>query len=237
MYLIENLWPYAAIVATLFFTGIGLPPLPEEAGIAAAAIAAMHPEIHWWLAWPACIAGILGADLVLYAAGRLGRERLFHLRPIRGLLSDDQRSRIEAGFHRHGVWILLTARLLPGLRTAVFMVAGAARFPFARFILADGVFAVFGVGFFFFGTYFFAEAFRRWLQGVHEAQNWLMVLLLPSLLMVLAYRLIRYWRTRDVEKELEPPLLNRLPHLGHMSDRQTEDDQKTVPLSQSKALQ
>src|SRR5215212_9535580 len=63
----EALGWYASIFAWLFFTGIGIPPCPEEAGILyAASVHALHPDVWWPFAWMACGLGILAADCVLY---------------------------------------------------------------------------------------------------------------------------------------------------------------------------
>ena len=68
---VEAVGWYVSIVLWLFFTGIGIPPCPEEAGILyAAGVTALHPEMRWWISWPLTSAGILCADLTLYAIGR-----------------------------------------------------------------------------------------------------------------------------------------------------------------------
>jgi membrane protein DedA with SNARE-associated domain len=71
---------------------------------------------------------------------------------VQRLIKAERRRRIEKKFEDHGIKILLTARLLPPLRTGVFMIAGAIRYPFARFLLADLGYAIVGVGVFFFGS-------------------------------------------------------------------------------------
>src|SRR5437868_12927406 len=77
----ETLYWVASIFLWLLFTGIGLPPVPEEAGILyAAGVAALHPEVPWWLAWPAAALGIIGADLALYGVGRFLGVRVFQYR-------------------------------------------------------------------------------------------------------------------------------------------------------------
>ncbi len=142
---------YASIFLWLYFTGIGLPPFPEEGGIGYAAwLSAVHPDVHWWGAWPAAGLGILCADMTLYGIGRLCGSRLFEYRWVQRLVKPERRQRFEHLFHSHGIKILLTARLLPPLRTGIFVVAGAVSFSFVRFLIADGIYAIFGVGLFFF---------------------------------------------------------------------------------------
>src|SRR5262249_51351412 len=136
----------------LYLTGIGLPPVPEEVMIVSSAAAATAKGLNWWWAWPAVIVGIVCADATLYGAGRLWGPKLFEHRWVQRLMSTERRRRIEKRFTNHGIKILLTARLLPPLRTGVFLIAGAVRYPLSRFLLADLCYAVVGVGIFFFGS-------------------------------------------------------------------------------------
>jgi membrane protein DedA with SNARE-associated domain len=158
---------YASIFFGLFFTGIGIPPVPEEAGILyAAGLTALHPEVKWWLAWSLAGLGIVCADMALYGIGRATGPRVFEFRLVKRVISDKRRQRIERKFAAHGVKILLLARLLPPLRTGIFIMAGAIRFSFIKFLLADLIYAVVGVGVLFFAG--------RWvIEWVHLATDWL----------------------------------------------------------------
>jgi membrane protein DedA with SNARE-associated domain len=148
------LYWYLSIFGWLFLTGIGLPPCPEEAGILyAASVDSLHPEVWWPFAWVACGLGIVGADSALYGVGRLWGAKLFEYRWVQRFLSADRRAQLEGRFARHGIKLLVLARFLPPLRTGVFLVAGATRYSFLKFLLADLIYAVVGVGLlFFFGA-------------------------------------------------------------------------------------
>jgi membrane protein DedA with SNARE-associated domain len=188
---------YASIFCWLFFTGIGIPPCPEEAGILyAAGVTALHPEVRWWLAWPLTGAGIVCADVALYGIGGHFGRRLFQYRWVQRIVHAERRQRIEARFHQHGIKLLLLARLLPPLRTGVFVTAGAIRFPFVRFLIADGIYAVIGVGLFFFGS--------TWLiEFVKQAGQWVLYVVAG---LVVAYGLYRYYRyLREREQKTAPP--------------------------------
>jgi membrane protein DedA with SNARE-associated domain len=191
---------YVVIYFSLLFTGIGIPPVPEEAMIiAAAGIVATQPTAHWYLAWPATIAGIVSADAVLYWLGRLAGWRLFEYRWANKLMKPERRARIERRFDKHGIKILLTARLLPPLRTGVFLIAGAIKYPFPRFLMADAVYAVFGVGLVFFGS-----AWVVWL--LHQLNSWVVYVVAG---LVVAYLLHRYYnklREKELKDGAAPPV-------------------------------
>ncbi len=213
----ESLYWYVAIFAWQFFTGIGIPPLPEEATIFWAGImASTHSEVvRWYIAWPICIVGVILADLVLYGAGRYWGQRLFSYAWVNRVVPPEKRESIERGFHRHGVKIMITGRLLPlpGIRTAVFLTAGTIRYPFYRFLMADIFYAIPGIGLFFFGAYFLTNAFVLLYERVHSALFWV---LLPVILLVGAfifYRYLHYLRKRTEAKDYAPPRLPELvPH-------------------------
>ena len=92
--LLDDCWSYLAIFGTLFFTGIGIPPLPEEVPIIAAGIAANHQEITWWVAWPMCVLGIILADFTLYWMGRLWGKSMSQWRWVKRLLPRENAERI-----------------------------------------------------------------------------------------------------------------------------------------------
>ena len=192
---------YASIFAWLYFTGIGLPPCPEEAGILyAASLHALHPEVvRWPLAWCMTGLGIVGADITLYGVGYLSGPRLFEHRWVQRVMSVERRQRIERKFHKHGTKLLLLARFLPPLRTGIFLLAGAVRFSFGLFLLSDCVYAVFGVGIFFWGG--------TWIVGVIRQTGRLAVYLVA--VPAVTYGLVmyyRYLRRRELRPELEPPV-------------------------------
>jgi membrane protein DedA with SNARE-associated domain len=206
----QSCWPYLIIIGTLFFTGIGLPPLPEELPILAAGVTASKSDLQWYFAWPACVVGILAADLTLYAIGRFGGSGLFQTRWVQMLISPERHRRLQAGFHRHGLSILLTGRLLPGLRTGVFLTAGAVHYPFWRFLIADALYALPGVALVFFGSYFLAETFSQWVAEVDRIRHWIVCAVVAMGLGYLLWKVVRCWivpRRETTAPETEPAIV------------------------------
>jgi len=159
---IEAFYWYASIFAWLFLTGIGLPPCPEEAGILyAASVNALHPTVWWPLAWASCGLGIICADSVLYGVGRRWGSKLFEYRWVQKFISSERRLRLEGYFTKHGMKLLILARFFPPLRTGVFLIAGAAKYSYLKFLIADLVYAVVGVGLFFFCGTWIVELLKR----------------------------------------------------------------------------
>ena len=104
---LEALSWVVSIFLWLFFTGVGIPPVPEEAGILyAASVAGVRDDVPWWAAWPAASLGIVAADLVLYGVGYWLGPRVFEYRLVQRVLSPERRQRLEGHFRSHGVKFL-----------------------------------------------------------------------------------------------------------------------------------
>jgi membrane protein DedA with SNARE-associated domain len=194
------LYWYVSIFGWLFLTGIGLPPCPEEAGILyAASVHALHPEVFWPFAWAACGLGIVAADCVLYGVGRRWGVKLFEYRWVQKVLSTERRQRIEGHFAQHGMKLLILARFLPPLRTGVFLIAGAAKYSFVKFLIADLIYAVFGVGLFFFcGTWIV-----DWIKRFESTAVFVAAILVMGYGLWMYYKLLR---RREIRTAPQPPI-------------------------------
>ncbi len=191
---------YASIFFWLFFTGIGIPPCPEEAGILYAASLTAKPDVSVWLALPATSLGILCADMVLYGVGRLCGRRLFEYRWVQRIVKPERRQRFEAGFHDHGIKVLITARFLPPLRTGVFVMAGALRYSFLRFLIADGIYAALGVPVFFFAGAGVVHLLHQ-LGG-----HWFVYVAAAAVGVYLLVRYYRHLRERELREGAKVPV-------------------------------
>ena len=138
----------------------------------------------------------MAADLALYGIGWLWGERLLNHRWMLRLLPLERRKQIEDRFHNHGMKFLLAARLLPPLRTGVFVVAGAIRFSLPRFVLADFIYCVVGVGLIFFG----GEAL---LSMIHYLENWFLFAAVIAVVGVGLFVYYRYLRKLEVKATLK----------------------------------
>jgi membrane protein DedA with SNARE-associated domain len=202
---LEALYWCGSIFLWSLFTGLGIPPLPEEAGILyAASLATLHSQVHWWMAWPAASLGIMAADLVLYGIGRWWGQKVLASRWVGRLLAPERRRRIEDQFHRHGMKFLLMARLLPPLRTGVFIIAGTIRFSLVRFVIADVLYGVVGVGLVFFGG-------AALVALIHHVGNWV---LFAIVVIVAAGVLFYFYRQRRKQAPKQPPTTEMLIQTG-----------------------
>jgi membrane protein DedA with SNARE-associated domain len=110
------------------------PPIPSEVVLPLAGSQVAAGQLSFLVAVLAATAGSVLGAWALYALGRFGgRPALLRLHPL--LRIDEQRlARAEVWFARHGDWLVLLGRLVPGLRALVSVPAGMGRMPLWRFL-------------------------------------------------------------------------------------------------------
>ena len=223
------LYWYLSIFAWLFFTGIGIPPVPEEAGILyAASVNELHPEVWWGIAWAACGLGIVCADSVLYWVGRWWGPKLFEYKWVQKFLSEERRLRLEGRFERHGIKMLILARFLPPLRTGVFLIAGATRYSFLKFLLADLIYAVVGVGAFF----FFGAAIVKFIK---QFESLAVAIVAAGLLLYGLYMYYRLLRRRELGVNFQMPVSVLQGPAGHSKDGKPATNPDAAPAAEKEA--
>jgi membrane protein DedA with SNARE-associated domain len=167
-----DFWQYAGVFGALLAAAFGA-PIPEEIPIATGGVmvgrAWGDPEsgMRWWIMLPLCIFGVVLCDVALYWVGRWWGPWLIGRQWVqRRVLSLERFRKIEKNFHDYGIRILLIARLLPGIRTPVFLSAGIVRLPFRKFLLADAIYAIPGVNLIFWLAWGLTDKFMALLIQV-----------------------------------------------------------------------
>ena len=216
MFDVVALSKYGGVVAALVLSGFGA-PIPEEIPIVTAGAMVGHDAndvayhdvvagalgggplaydpprprgtARWWIMLPLTILAVVAGDSVLYLIGRKFGGRLVQSGWVqRRLLSPAKRAEIEANFHKNGILILLGARLTPGIRTPVFLMAGVLKMPMSRFLLADFLYAVPGVNFLFWLSYLFTDRFKAAVEAVEKHRHQAVLAVLAAVAGVVVYR-------------------------------------------------
>ena len=109
------------------------PPIPSEVILPLAGFLVGRGEFVFVGALVASTAGALVGALILYALGRWGGRTLV-LRYGRFLrVTDKDLDRADGWFDRYGNWIVLLARLIPGIRSIISIPAGTLKMPLLQF--------------------------------------------------------------------------------------------------------
>ncbi len=199
----------------VFLTSAGFGnPIPEEVMIISAGIttAQMGQYGPWrWLMLPACMLGALGADVILYGIGRAFGEWLQRYSWFNRLAPPEKQEHIRENLHRYGIVIFVIGRLVPGIRTTLFLTAGTTRLPLWKFCLADGAGALVGTSLFFLLGYALGAQFLELIESLEQKiMPYKTIFLILVLMLVGAYLLYRYLRqpipTGDPEE---------VPLIGH----------------------
>src|SRR5205823_3037692 len=169
----------------IIVTGLGF-PMPEELPIVLGGAMAHSGQVYTWTMLPVCILGVILGDSCLYFIGRFWGAKLVQMPFIsRRLLTPERLASISANFQKYGVKILLFARLTPGIRAPIFLTAGITKLPLARFILADGIYAIPGVSILFGLGYAFTDRIVDLVQN--EASKVKSIIILVALVGVAGY--------------------------------------------------
>ncbi len=176
----DDVIAYASVFGALLASGFGA-PLPEEVPIAGAGILVGRVwgdpgGMHWYIMLPVCILGVVIGDCALYFIGRRWGGWLVQRKWVqKRILPPEKRAKIEKNFHDYGIGILLIARLLPGIRTPVFMTAGLIKLPFRTFLLADGLYALPGVNLIFWSAFWFTDSVLKILHNLEEYRHLIII--------------------------------------------------------------
>lgn len=131
----------------LFACGVGF-PMPEDIPlIISGAFLCTSPE-RWAIVGFACWAGIIGGDVCLYfLARRYGLE--ITKAPLIGKhVTRERIEYVEQLFDKYGVGVVAICRMFAGIRGAMVIAAGATRFSFWKFVIADSLAAIVSGGLF-----------------------------------------------------------------------------------------
>lgn len=210
--MLENFsqYGYIGVFAALLASGFGF-PIPEELPVLTAGVLVGHgdTDLRWWIMLPVCIAGVVIGDGILYTFGRYYGPRIMDNPWVkRRIITPETRAKIEKNFQERGIMILLTARLTPGIRTPIFLMAGVLRVPLGRFLLADLLYALPGVNILFWLAYTLTDQVLDAFHMVEPYRPLILVGVLSAVAGVIVYHLFAA-RKVSTGSPGEVPLYNR----------------------------
>jgi len=111
-----------------------VPPIPSEIVLPFAGWEVAQGELELLPALVAATAGSVTGALILYwVARRGGRRAILATHRVSRVTAADL-DRVDARFRRHGVWLVLGGRCVPGLRSVISVPAGMAHMNLGLFV-------------------------------------------------------------------------------------------------------
>jgi membrane protein DedA with SNARE-associated domain len=188
---------YPALFGLLFACGLGL-PLPEDIPLIISGALIAKGSMTWFWAGICAWCGIIGGDCVLYSLGKKFGLEITRVPFVGKHVTQERIKQVEVLFEKYGVGVVGVGRLFAGIRGAMVICAGAIRFNFVKFIIADGLAAIVSGGLFmllghWLGTNLTEERIRHYKHWITAGT---VVLLLGFVLWIL-------WKRRHREAVLE----------------------------------
>lgn len=186
---LQGIEAYALLLALLVGSGFGLPVNEDILLLLAAALTlkgVMEPVPLIAVAW----FGLLTADsLIFYWGRRFGAQLLRH-RFLSGFVPEARLVAMQATMQRFGPAYIFCVRFMPGLRTALMLVAGSLKMPYRYLLVYDGAAALVELPLLVYGVRYVGG---RWEEILALVQRFQGVLVPGIVIALLALGLWRYW--------------------------------------------
>lgn len=188
---------YIAVFIALMLCGAGI-PLPEDLTLVAGGIITGlgYGDVHTMVG--VGMAGVLVGDSTMFLLGRHFGGRIMRWPLVARLLTPERYAKVQEKFERYGNRLMFVARFLPGMRTAVFITAGAThRVGFFRFLLLDGMAAAISVPIWVYLGYFGAHNHEWLTMWIHRGQTGLWLAIAAAIAVVG----VIWWRKRKTARD------------------------------------
>jgi membrane protein DedA with SNARE-associated domain len=164
----NGLFAYLLVFAALMAGSIGI-PAPEDLTLIAAGVLCSLDQVNTLIMGLTCYFGLILGDLVIYRIGWMTGPTLFRKKWFRRHISTKRLEVMRTNLHKRTMLTILVARHLFYIRTATFLMCGAVRISFVRFVVMDAIAALItaplmmGIGFIFAHNY---ETIVRWVRDL-----------------------------------------------------------------------
>lgn len=188
---------YLAVFIALMICGAGL-PLPEDVTLVAGGVIAGLGFANVHVMFGLCMFGVLLGDSAIFMLGHHYGARMMRWRLIAKVLTPARYAMVQEKFDRYGNRMLFFARFLPGMRTTIYVTAGAThRVSTLRFLLIDTLAALISVPFWVYLGFLGANNHEWLVKWMRRSQNSLWLLVAAALLALLVLWLRQRRKAND----------------------------------------
>jgi membrane protein DedA with SNARE-associated domain len=188
---------YVALFGLLFACGLGL-PLPEDIPLMIAGALVAKGKMDLTVACIVAWSGIMGGDVVLYHLGKRFGLEITKVPFIGKHVTRERIQRVEQMFERYGIGVVAIGRMFAGVRGAMVVAAGAIRYNFLKFFIADGLAAIVSGGFFVFVGHWLGTRLNQ--ETIKEFKWWFIGI---AVLLAIAFIGWIFWRKKRAVERME----------------------------------
>ncbi len=195
-------------------------PLPAGALLLGVGALAGSGRMNFAIAFVISIAAVGICDAFWYQLGRHGGVKVLRWICRISLEPDSCVHRTQVRFERHGAWLLLFAKFVPGLNAVAPPLSGLSRMPVRQFALFDGIGMVLWAGGYLGAGYFLSEPLIRAVSRFAYLGRGVISVILAALILYIG---LKYFNRRRFLRKL------RVARISPEELRQTmEGEQKPV---------
>jgi membrane protein DedA with SNARE-associated domain len=213
---------YFVLFGLLFACGLGL-PLPEDIPLLAAGALIAAGKMHVAVAAIAAWCGIIGGDIMLYHLGKKYGLHITRVPFIGKHVTVERIERAERLFDKYGVWVVAVGRLFAGIRGAMVIAAGAIRFNFVTFLIADGLAALVSGGLWLWLGYWLGSRLQEHMEDIDRWKRHIGA----GLLIAIVAAILGVWFYKRRKRAASPPPAAAPP--ADEPPRPTDEPAKPAP--------
>lgn len=201
--LLQNgVWLYVTIFFALLGGAFGL-PIPEDLPLIAGGVLIQKGRADIGILFLVCYSAVILGDLIIYRIGNRLGPALFTQRWFRRRVTLSKIKNLRANLDKRSFVMIFFARHLFYLRTITFLVCGAVKMSFLRFLIADMAAALISLPIMMGIGYIGAEHFDAIVDHLSSIRRSVVLATLPVLIAITLYYLRKRRLRLKAEQEAE----------------------------------
>ena len=204
---------YFVLFGLLFACGLGL-PLPEDIPLLLGGYFVATAGWNIWIVGVLAWSGIIGGDCCLYWLSRKYGLNITKVGMIGRHVTKERILWAEEKFEKYGIWVVAVCRLFAGVRGAMVIAAGATKYNFAKFVLADGVAALVSGGLFVYLGHLAGRKFGtvgQMRSHIKEYEHWVVLGIAVAAVLLVGW----FWyRNRRHKPAISQVALEKVDHVA-----------------------
>lgn len=219
---------YFILFGLLFACGLGL-PMPEDIPLLAAGYFIAQGKMHWWHACIVAWCGIIGGDAVLYHFGKKFGLEITRVPFVGKHVTKERILRAEELFERWGIWVVAIGRMFAGIRGAMVVAAGATRFNFIKFVIADGIAAIVSGGLFILLGHWAGTKLGSIAEMRAKIKNYEHIVFSCAAVIIIGIIVLYWYRSKQQKPKLADVALDKAVQRAHERDAKKQAAASNTP--------